>query len=120
MADLPTRDAGLLLDMLLAAGDARSFVLDLSEAAFLQSRLHQNAVIRALEVIGEAAGKVSPSTRDAYPQIPWREMIGMRHRLIHGYGDVPLEVVWATVQGSLPGLVAALETLVPGEDEAGT
>jgi len=56
---LPERDAALLLDMLLAARDAKSFVAGLSEAAFVASRLHQNAVIRSLEIIGEAAGKVS-------------------------------------------------------------
>jgi uncharacterized protein with HEPN domain len=56
MADLPARDAALLLDMLLAAQDAQSFVEGLDEAAFRASRLHQNAVIRSLEVIGEAAG----------------------------------------------------------------
>ena len=63
MADLPERDAALLLDMLLAAGDARGFVEGLDESAFLASRLHQNAAIRSLEVIGEAAGKVSAATQ---------------------------------------------------------
>ena len=63
MADLPGRDAALLLDMLLAARDAQSFVEGLDEAAFRASRLHQNAVIRSLEVIGEAAGKVSADTQ---------------------------------------------------------
>ena len=59
MAELPERDAALLLDMLLAARDARSFIEGLDEDAFLASPLHQNATIRSLEVIGEAAGKVS-------------------------------------------------------------
>jgi uncharacterized protein with HEPN domain len=91
MADLPERDAALLLDMLLAARDARSFIKDLNEAAFLASRLHQNAVIRSLEVLGEAASKISADTKGRYSDIPWREIVGMRHRLIHGYGDVRLE-----------------------------
>jgi uncharacterized protein with HEPN domain len=51
------------------------------------SSLHQSAVIRKLEVIGEAAGKVSKAFRAAHPEIPWREMTGLRHRLIHGYDD---------------------------------
>jgi hypothetical protein len=59
MAELPERDTALFLDMLLAARDARGFVAGLDDAAFLASRLHQNAVIRSLEVLGEAAGKVS-------------------------------------------------------------
>jgi uncharacterized protein with HEPN domain len=62
MGELPERDAALLLDMLLAARDAQSFIEGLDEAAFLASRLHQNAVIRSLEVLGEAAGKVSAAT----------------------------------------------------------
>lgn len=57
MADLHERDAALLLDMLLAARDAKAFIEGLDEAAFLSSRLHQNAVIRSLEVLGEAAGR---------------------------------------------------------------
>jgi uncharacterized protein with HEPN domain len=97
MAELPQRDAALLLDMLLAARDAREFVEGLDEAAFLASRLHQNATIRSLEVLGEAAGKVSSATRVAHPEIPWRDITGMRHRLIHGYGDVRLDVVWMVV-----------------------
>jgi uncharacterized protein with HEPN domain len=62
-------DSALLLDMLLAARDARSFLEGLDEAAFMASRLHQNAVIRSLEVIGEAAGKVSGTTQMANPGI---------------------------------------------------
>lgn len=69
MVELPDRDASLLLDMLLAARDARGFLSDMDEAAFSASRLHQNAVIRSLEVIGEAAGKVSPATLAAHPEI---------------------------------------------------
>lgn len=61
------RDTALLLDMWLAARDARTFVDGLDEAAFMVSRLHQNAVIRSLEVIGEAAGKVSSATLMAHP-----------------------------------------------------
>jgi uncharacterized protein with HEPN domain len=62
MADPPEREAALLLDMLLAARDAAGFVAELDESAFLASRLHQNAVIRSLEIIGEAAGRVSAAT----------------------------------------------------------
>jgi uncharacterized protein with HEPN domain len=116
MADLPEKDAALLLDMLLAARDARGFVADLTEAAFRASRLHQNAVIRSLEVIGEAAGKVSLPTRSANPDIPWREVTGMRHRLIHGYADIRLDLVWMVAQDRLGPLIEALGRLVPDED----
>lgn len=109
------RDAALLLDMLLAARDARSFVAGMDEAAFLASRLHQNAVIRALEVIGEAAGKVSSAFRAARPAISWREITGMRHRLIHGYDEVDLDVVWRVVTEHLEPLIVALEPLIRQE-----
>jgi len=85
--DTSDRDAALLLDMLLAARDAVGFVAAMDETAFLASRLHQNAVIRALEVLGEAAGKVSAGFRAAHPEIPWHETTAMRHRLIHGYAE---------------------------------
>jgi len=112
-------DSALLLDMLLAAEDARSFTASLDWPAFAASRLHQNAVIRSLEVIGEAAAKVSPSFRDAHPALPWREMIGMRHRLIHGYGEVQLDIVWDVIQQRLPQLIEALKRLIPPEHNPG-
>ena len=115
MAERSYRDAALLLDMLLAAQDALGFVTGLDEAAFLASRLHQNAVIRSLEVIGEAAGKVSPALRATQPNIPWRDITGLRHRLIHGYDDVRLERVWMVVTQDLEPLIAALTPLVPEE-----
>jgi uncharacterized protein with HEPN domain len=118
MAELPERDAALLLDMLLAARDAQGFVEGLDEAAFLASRLHQNAAIRSLEVLGEAAGKVSPRIRAAHPEIPWREITGMRHRLIHAYGEVRLDLVWMALRDRLGSLIAQLEALVPEESES--
>lgn len=66
----------------------------MDEAAFAASRLHQNAVLRSPEVIGEAAGKVSPEMQAQLLEIPWREVTGMRHRLIHDYADVRIDLVW--------------------------
>ena len=119
MAELPQRDAALLLDMLLAARDAQGFIEGLDEAAFLASRLHQNATIRSLEVIGEAAGKVSAAIKAAHPEIPWRDITGMRHRLIHGYGEVRLDVVWMVLCDRVGPLITALERLAPGEADGG-
>jgi len=101
--------------MLLAARDAQSFVKGLDEAAFLLSRLHQNAAIRSLEVLGEAAGKISAATQAAHPEIPWREITGIRHRFIHGYADVRLDLVWPVLRDHLGGLIAQLAKIVPGE-----
>jgi uncharacterized protein with HEPN domain len=115
---LPERDLALLWDMLLAARDAQSFVAGLDEAAFLASRMHQAAVIRALEVLGEAAGRVSRDSCAALPDLPWREMTGLRHRLIHGYAEVRLDLVWHVATERLGPLVAMLEALLPPEDAA--
>jgi uncharacterized protein with HEPN domain len=108
MAEPSERDAALLLDIKLAAEDALSFVGGLSETEFLASRLHQYAVIRSLEIIGEAAGKVSAEYRASRADIPWREMAGMRHRLIHGYAEVRVDLVWSVVQSRLPPLLESL------------
>lgn len=118
--DMAERDQSLLLDMALAARDALGFTAGMDETAFNASRLHQNAVIRSLEVIGEAAGKVSPEVRAGHPEIAWREITGMRHRLIHGYADVRLDVIWAVVLGSLPPLLTALAPLLPPGSIEGT
>jgi uncharacterized protein with HEPN domain len=108
MAELSARDAALLLDIRLAAQDALEFVSGISEAEFLASRLHQYAVIRSLEIIGEAASKLSAATQAARPGTAWREMIGMRHRLIHGYAEVRIDLVWRVVQAKLPALIEQL------------
>ena len=72
----------------------------------------QDSVIRRLEVIGEAAGRISTQFREQHPEIPWHDMIGMRNRMIHGYDDVDIEIVWNTVQRRLPEL---LELMLPME-----
>ena len=111
------RDDAYLLDILIAARKALAFVADMTWEAFEISELHQNAVIRTLETIGEAARLVSQPTRDAHPEIPWERMIGMRHRLIHEYFRVDVTTVWDTVQNDLPPLIALIEPLIPPKDE---
>jgi uncharacterized protein with HEPN domain len=110
------RDDAYLLDILIAARKALEFLEGMTWDAFEQSELHQNAVIRPLEIIGEAARRVSQQTRDAHPEIPWAQMIGMRNRLIHEYFRVNLVTVWETVRNDLPSLITLIEPLVPPED----
>ena len=118
MADPNLRDAALLLDMKLAAEDAIGFAASLDEAAFQASRLHQNAVIRSSEVIGEAAGNVSAASKAAHPEIPWREVTAMRNRLIHFYADVRLDQVWFVLRHRLDPLIAAVTPLIPPDPDA--
>ena len=111
------RDAALLLDIMLAAEAILSFTAGLDEQAFLASDLHQSAVIRKFEVMGEAAGKVSQAFCAAHPEIPWKQMTGLRHRLVHDYGDVRLDIVWRVASEMLPGLIAVLRPLIPPKPE---
>ena len=110
-----SRDAALLLDMVLAAEDALAFVAGLDQSAFLHSGLHQSAIIRKLEVIGEAGSRVSKYFCSAHPEIPWREITGLRHRLIHGYDDVRLDIVWRVATEKLPELLTVLRPLIPAK-----
>ena len=80
------RDPKYLLDMLSAARDAESVVVDLTRDQFEQNRTAQLAAAHALQIIGEAAGRVSRQTQELHLAIPWRQMIGMRNRLVHDYG----------------------------------
>jgi len=107
----------LLLDMLLAAQDGMEFLRDCSREQFDQDRMRQLAVIKSIEVIGEAASRISDSFRDTHPELPWRDIVDMRHRLVHGYFEIDRDRVWKTVREDLPGLIAALEKLVPPEEE---
>jgi len=110
------RDDALLLDILLAAGDAREFVQGLDWVGFSNSKLHQSAVERCMGIIGEAASQVSKEFQEIHPEIPWRKIIGMRHRLIHAYSEVRLDVVWEVVQNDLPSLIETLKPFIPPED----
>lgn len=111
------RDDIYLLDMLIAARDAQDFVSSLTREEFQASRLHQLAALKALETIGEAAARISEPFREAHSEIPWREIISMRNRLVHAYFEVDFDKVWDTIQNDLPTLIAAIEPLVPPEEE---
>lgn len=73
------------------------------------------ALVRLLEIIGEAANGISQEMRDKYPQIAWRQMTNMRNRLIHGYFDVNPELVWENVTGELPPLIIQLQEAIEKE-----
>lgn len=101
--------------MLEAATDACGFVEGLAKEDFLEDKRTQRAVIMSLIIIGEAATKVMDVYADfaqANAQVPWRSMRGMRNRIAHGYFDINLEVVWATVQTALPEMLQQLEAII--------
>ena len=107
-----TDDAVRLRHMIDAAETAAQFMAGRDRAALDADRMLLFAVVRAIEVVGEAAAKISVETRAASPQIPWAAVVGMRHRLIHGYFNVDPELVWQTVSRELPALLPTLRALV--------
>ncbi|MGD0368876.1 MAG: DUF86 domain-containing protein [Acidobacteriaceae bacterium] len=97
-----------------AASDARSFVGGMRKEQFLADRRSQQAVTMSLLIIGEAAAKMLERHADfveRHPEIPWRSMRGMRNRIVHGYFDIDLDLVWETVQTALPDLLHRLSGL---------
>jgi uncharacterized protein with HEPN domain len=72
----------------------------------------QYICIHCLELLGEAAGGVDQSLREEHPEIPWRPIIAMRHRLIHGYADIELSFVWSTIRDDIPSLIPSLRALL--------
>ena len=73
--------------------------------------------LRRLEIIGEAAANLSQDVRDQSPNVPWKQIIGMRNTLIHAYFDINLDIVWDTVTSNLPPLIAELEKLLAEDDD---
>ncbi|MCC7293623.1 MAG: DUF86 domain-containing protein [Phycisphaerales bacterium] len=106
--DDPTR----LKHILEAARQAMAFVHGRTRADLDADEMLGLALVRLLEIIGEASKGVSPSLQIANRDIPWRKMSTMRDRLIHGYFDVNLDVVWKTILDDLPPLIVQIETLV--------
>jgi uncharacterized protein with HEPN domain len=77
-----------------------------------QNRLLLGGIIRELLLIGEAANAVSSHTKTAIPHIPWREIIGMRNQLIHGYFDISYRIIWSTIKNDIPNLIVQLEKVL--------
>lgn len=102
-------DDHYLHDMLDHAHKARATVASISREQFDGDDNLQLALTHLLQIVGEAASRVSSATREAHPQLPWADMIGMRHRLVHDYGNVSRVIVWDTAKDDLSLIIEALE-----------
>jgi uncharacterized protein with HEPN domain len=109
------RDDTYLVDILESARIALEYALKKTWDEFSQDLQCQDAIVRRIEIIGEAARRVSQETRDKNPQIPWREMTSMRNLVIHEYDVVDIQQVWDTVQNKIPPLIEELAKIVPPE-----
>jgi len=107
-----SRDPRLYLDDIIEAIDViADYMAGISRDEFFGTRLIQDAVIRRIEIIGEAARQLPAELTDRYPGIPWADIVGMRNRVIHGYYGVVLDRVWNTVEPDLPVLRAEIVEL---------
>jgi uncharacterized protein with HEPN domain len=112
VSDAKAREWGFYLDDMIAfAEKVITYTKDFDQARFIGSGLNYDAALRNLELIGEAATHVPESVRNAHPQIPWRLVIAIRNRLIHGYLGIDNDVLWTIIQDDVPLLLAELRTL---------
>jgi uncharacterized protein with HEPN domain len=100
--------------MLDAAQEAVAFARDRVRADLDDDRQLVLALVKDIEIMGEAAYQVAQTVRQKVSGIPWEDLIGMRHRLVHAYFDINLDILWRTVQDDLPLLIAELERALEG------
>jgi uncharacterized protein with HEPN domain len=98
-----------------AAIEAMSFIENRTRKDLDRDRMLALALVKDIEIIGEAAGRVSADCKASSPQVPWLQMIGMRNRLTHAYFEIDLDIVWQVVTDDLPPLIAELEKIIAME-----
>ena len=111
------RDESYLLDMLTEARRATRFVENLAFQEFCESRVHQYATLRSIEIVGEAASRISDAKKSVFPQIPWHAIAEFRNQFVHADFSIDLRLIWRTVHDEVPALVTELERIVPYEDK---
>jgi uncharacterized protein with HEPN domain len=104
-----TRD--YFLDIIQSIADVADFTSGMDFESFSRDRKTVNAVIRSLEILGEAAKNIPQEFKEKYPAMPWKRMAGMRDKLIHEYHGVDLEIVWQVIKSELPPLAEKLNAI---------
>lgn len=110
-------DAARLWDMLSAAGEIVEFVEGRTFDDFVRETMLRRAVEQSIEIIGEAARRVSRDFQDAHPEVPWNPIIVQRHRLAHEYGLIREQLIWEVATVHVPALIALLQPLLPPEPD---
>jgi uncharacterized protein with HEPN domain len=108
-------DSVRMRHMLDAAEEAVFFVKNKTRKSLGKDRKLILALVKSIEIIGEAASKVTIKSQEKSPEIPWINIIGMRNRLIHAYFDINLDILWKTITEDLPPLIAKLKRILPSE-----
>jgi uncharacterized protein with HEPN domain len=108
-------DVEFLADTKEAVLRINAYTQDLSYEQFLEDKKTQDAVVRNLEIIGEAAKSISEELKDKFPQIRWKELAGVRDKLIHHYFGVNFDIVWNIVKQELPELLSQLEEILKND-----
>ena len=108
----PERDNGRLLDIIQAANHIISFTEGYSLEELFADKLRYFAVVKNVEIIGEASYMLSTTFKNKYPEIPWNDIIRMRHVLVHGYATVLPELLWQTALEDVPRLKKQIETII--------
>jgi uncharacterized protein with HEPN domain len=111
------RDPASILDIVLACRRLSRFVQCRTREDLDRDELFQFAVLHATALIGEAASRLSPEFRQVHPEVPWRDIIGTRNRIIHGYENVKLDIVWDIAATKAAILIEQLEPLLPAKPE---
>lgn len=106
-------DLVYLRHILDAIGKIKEYLEGIDEDAFYLNSLVQDGVIRQLEIIGEATKQVSKETRTEHDHIPWKDMAGMRDKLIHDYLGVDVELIWYTAKNDVPVLETSIARILP-------
>jgi len=110
-------DSFFLRHMLRAARHAVKFAENRDRIDLDNGSMFSFAIVRLIEIVGEAAKNVSKASRENRPQIPWEQIVGTRNRLIHGYFDVDFDVIWTIITKDLPALIVELEQTAPPDDQ---
>ena len=114
---LSNRDSASLWDMVQAIQRIQEFTAGLTFAEYQASILVQSAVERQLEILGEAANRISEEFRQAYPEIGWRRVVGLRNVIIHRYDQIQHDILWNITTSELINLLAQLELLLPSNPD---
>lgn len=107
-----TNDEFFLRDIADFCDHLEEYVKGVEKSDFLENRMLQDALVRKLELIGEAAKNLTEKIRKQYPSIPWREIMRMRDKVIHHYFKVDLDLVWKTVTNDVPKLKSEVESII--------